>query len=83
MPTRYFAGSLTGSVRPECKFMRAFYFFAMLLLVECRLAVADSATPTQASPLQAGSGTNHTSQSYISDYRGQPIWYSQDEVTTR
>jgi len=27
--------------------------------------------------------TNHTPQSYISDYRGLPIWHSPDEVLTR
>ena len=62
--------------------MRAFYFFAILLLLGCRLLAADSAAPTKSPPLQASSGTNGL-HSYISDWRGQPIWYSSEEVTNR
>lgn len=63
--------------------MRAFHFIALLLLIESSLLAADVISTAQTSPLQANSNTNHTPQSYVSDYRLQPIWYSLEEITTR
>lgn len=65
--------------------MRALHILLILLLmlIKCSLTAADPTPPTQARPPLAGASTNRPSQSYISDYRGLPIWHSLDEVLTR
>ena len=63
--------------------MRAFTFIALLLLTESSLLAADVISTLQPGPLRADYNTNQTRQSYISDYRGQPIWYSLDEIVSR
>jgi hypothetical protein len=57
--------------------MRVLYFVAIIFLIECTLAAGD------ATPLVTAASTNRAPQSYISDYRGLPTWFSGDEVATR
>jgi hypothetical protein len=63
--------------------MRAFFFVAIFVLVELGLAAGDATSPAQARPPLIGASTNRTQQSYISDYRYLPIWFSSDDVSTR
>jgi hypothetical protein len=63
--------------------MIAFYFVAVIFLVEFSLAAGDATSPAQARPPVITASTNHTPHSYISDYRGLPTWFSPDEVATR
>ena len=54
--------------------MRALSFIALLLVVESRLLAADAIPTREVPALRSNPNTNQVTQSYISDYRGQPIW---------
>ena len=47
------------------------------------MLAADAISTTEGPRFQATSSTNQAPQSYISDWRGQPIWYSLDEIVNR
>jgi hypothetical protein len=63
--------------------IRVFYVLSILSLVACRVAAADTTSSTRTNAPLPNAGTSRTSESYISDYRGLPIWHSSEEIVTR
>ena len=63
--------------------MRVLYSTAMLFAVASSVLAADATSTTEGPRPQANSSTNQALQCYISDWRGQPIWYSLDEILNR
>ena len=63
--------------------MRAFYFIAILLLVEFRPVAADTTSPTQSPPLLASSRTNTCRSLIFRTTAANPFGTPQTEVTTR
>jgi hypothetical protein len=63
--------------------MRALYIVAIFVLFESSLPAGDATPSAQIRPLVTLASTNRAPQSYMSDYRGLPAWFSPDEVATR